>query len=132
MHELVNNCADVFTKPGKPVAFDIKHKIELLYPEKPIPHHRQQRIREIELKKVQKYLKEQIEIGWIYLSTSQYSHSILFVYKKTSKLRVYMDCRSLNSNTRIDRYPIAGLDNTLYRLGYAKIFTKIDLACGYR
>ena len=42
MHELLNKYADVFTKPGKPVAREIKHKIELLDPAKPIPHHRLQ------------------------------------------------------------------------------------------
>ena len=39
MHELVNKYANVFTKPDKPVARDIKHKIMLLDPEKSIPHH---------------------------------------------------------------------------------------------
>ena len=33
MRELVYKYADVYTKPGKPVAYDIKHKIELLGPE---------------------------------------------------------------------------------------------------
>ena len=47
MHELLNKYADIFTKPGKPVAQDIKHKIELLDPAKPIPHHRMQIMSEI-------------------------------------------------------------------------------------
>ena len=42
MHELVYKYADVLTKQGKPVVRDTKHKIELLDPEKPIPHHRLQ------------------------------------------------------------------------------------------
>ena len=40
MRELVNKYADVFTKPRKPVARDIKHKIELLNPANPILHHK--------------------------------------------------------------------------------------------
>ena len=43
MHELVNNYANVFTKPSKPVAQDIKHKIELLDPAKSIPHYKLQK-----------------------------------------------------------------------------------------
>ena len=48
MHELVNKYADVFVKPCKSFAQDIKHKIELLDPTKPIPRHRLQRISERE------------------------------------------------------------------------------------
>ena len=56
MHELLNKFADVFTKPDKPVAWNIKHKIELLDPTKPIPHRRLPIMSERELKKVQKHL----------------------------------------------------------------------------
>ena len=56
MCELVNKYADVFTKPGKPVSGDIKHKIRLLDPAKPISCYGLQRISERELQKMQKYL----------------------------------------------------------------------------
>ena len=131
LSELLNKYADVFTKPGKPVARDIKHKIELLDPAKPIPYHRLQRMSEIELKEVQKHLQEYLEKGWIQPSISQYNHPILFICKKTGELRVCIDYRSLNSNTIIDSYPIPRIDDTLDRLGYAKKFSKIDLASGY-
>ena len=48
MHELLNKYADILIKPGKLVAQDIKHKIELLDHSKPIPHHKLQRISEKE------------------------------------------------------------------------------------
>ena len=57
MHKLVNKYANVFTKPDKSIARDIKHKIELLDTEKPIPHYRLQRMSEREFQEVQKYLK---------------------------------------------------------------------------
>ena len=63
MCELVNKYADVFTKPGKPIAQDIKHKIELLDPAKPIPYHRLQRISEREFQDVQKHLQVYLEKG---------------------------------------------------------------------
>ena len=56
MLELLNKYAGVFNLPGKPVAPDIKHKIELLDPATPIPHHRLQIISERKLQKVQKNL----------------------------------------------------------------------------
>ena len=49
MYGLVNKYADVFTKPGKPVACDIKYKIEWLDPAKPILHNRLQIMSEIKL-----------------------------------------------------------------------------------
>ena len=49
MYKLVNKYADVFTKPGKAIAQDIKHKIELVDPAKPIPQHRLQRMSERKL-----------------------------------------------------------------------------------
>ena len=57
MHELVNKYADVFTKPGKPVIQDIKHKTKLLDPANPIFLHRLQKMNKIEFKKVRKHLK---------------------------------------------------------------------------
>ena len=58
LYELVNLYGDVFKKPGKLVAWDIKYKIELLDPEKTIPHHTMQRISERKLQKVQNNLKD--------------------------------------------------------------------------
>ena len=49
MHELVNKYTDVLTNLGKPIAQDIKHKIELLDPEKPMPNHSLQIISKREL-----------------------------------------------------------------------------------
>ena len=63
MCELLNNYTDVFTKHGKPIASDIKHKIKLLDPAKLIPHHSLKKISEKELQEVQKYLQEYLEKG---------------------------------------------------------------------
>ena len=63
MHELVNKYDGVFTKLCKPVARDIKYKIELLDPEKPITHQKLKRMSENKIKKIQKYLQEYLEKG---------------------------------------------------------------------
>ena len=83
MHDLVKKYADVLAKPGKPVEWDIKHKIKLLDPAKPIAHHRLQRMSEREFQKVQEHLQEYLEKGWIQPSTSQYNHPILYTCKET-------------------------------------------------
>ena len=71
MCELVNKYANIFTTLRKPLAREIKHKIELLDSVKPIPHHRLQRISEIKLHKVQKHLQEYLEKALTQPSTSQ-------------------------------------------------------------
>ena len=86
---------------------------------------------QLELEEVKKHLDEYLSKGWIQPSTSQYNHPILFIRKKTGELRVCIDYRDLNNNTIIDRYPLPRIDDTLDRLGKAKIFSKIDLASGY-
>ena len=54
MRELVTKFAGVFIKPGNPVIWNIKHKIEFLDPSKPIPHHKTKRISELKLNENQK------------------------------------------------------------------------------
>ena len=44
--------------------------------------------------------------GWIRPSVSPYGAPILFVHKKTGKLRMCVDFRALNSMTRLDVFPI--------------------------
>ena len=80
---------------------------------------------------MKKHLKYYLEKGWIQPSTSQYNDPISFICKKTKKLRVYIYYKSLNSNMIIDRYPTHYIHDTLDRLRYAKIFSKIDLASFY-
>ena len=47
------------------------------------------------------------------------------------ELRVFIDYKSLNSNTIINSYPMPCIDYTLDRLWYAEAFSKADLASGY-
>ena len=63
MHALVNKYSDALTKLGKPITQDIKHKVELLDPAKPIPHHKLQRVSERELQEITNHLQEYIEKG---------------------------------------------------------------------
>ena len=68
MHELVYKYADIFAKPGKPVAQDIKPKIELLDPAKPKPYQKLQIMSE----KISKSIKEPERIPRERLDTDQY------------------------------------------------------------
>ena len=80
---------------------------------------------------VRKQLDELLAKGWVRPSCSPYGHPILFARKKDGSLRMCVDYRSLNVNTRPDRYPIPRIDELLDRLGGSRFFSKIDLRAGY-
>ncbi len=58
-------------------------------------------------------LDEYIGKGWIRPSSSPYGHPILFIRKKTGKLRMCIDFRSLNQYMRLDAYQTPRIDTLL-------------------
>ena len=66
--------------------------------------------------------------GWISPSTSPYGHPVLFARKKCGALRLCVDYRSLNANTRVDHYPIPHIDELLDRLSGCSVFSSSVLA----
>ena len=76
-------------------------------------------------------LDDMLSKGWIRESTSNYAHPILFVKKKMGDLRMCIDYRWLNSNTKIDRFLLPQIDNIMDSLAGAKVFSTIDLRNAY-
>ena len=72
-----------------------------------------------------------LEKGWIYSSMSPYGALLLFVCKKTGKLRMCIDYRALNHQTKLDVFPIPRIADLLDRLGRAHYFLLVDLATAY-
>ena len=62
---LLNEFTDVFMEPIQPHSRPIKHRIELLDPTKPIPNHKQYRLRQKELDKPKKQIDELLSKGWV-------------------------------------------------------------------
>jgi hypothetical protein len=56
---------------------------------------------------------------------------VLPVKKKDGKLRLCVDFRELNKLIVNKKYPLPQIDDLLYQLGEAKVFSKIDLWLGY-
>ena len=76
-------------------------------------------------------LDDMLSKGWIHESLSNYAHPILFVKKKTGDLRMCIDYRRLNSNTKLDRFPLPQIDDIMDSLAGAKVFLTIDLRNTY-
>ena len=72
-----------------------------------------------------------LEKGWIRPSVLPYGVLILFVCKKMGKLRMCVDFRSLNHQTRLDMFPILRIHNLLDKLGKARVFSAIDLLSAF-
>ena len=56
---------------------------------------------------------------------------ILFILKKDSRLRLYIDYRGLNKVIIKNRYPLPLIDETLDRLSSTSVFTELDLKDAY-
>jgi hypothetical protein len=68
-----------------------------------------------------------LQKGFIKHSSAPFASPILFVKKPSGGLRFYINYQRLNNITKKDRYPLPLLDETLARIGKAKVFTKLDI-----
>ena len=72
-----------------------------------------------------------LALGMIQPSLSPWASGIVMVKKKNGELRFCCDFRPLNAVTIKDAYPLPRIDESLSRLGKAKIYTSIDLAWAF-
>ena len=78
-----------------------------------------------------KFLKENLEKGYIRPSQSPMASPFFFVDKKDGKLRPCQDYRYLNDWTIKNAYPLPLISEILDKLRGAKYFTKFDVRWGY-
>jgi hypothetical protein len=84
-----------------------------------------------ESEELKKWLKENLEKGFIRPSKSPCSSPVLFVPKKGGEMRMCIDYRRLNDITVKDRTPLPLISETLDRLKGAKVYKKMDLRGAY-
>ena len=85
----------------------------------------------VEQGKLDEYIKENLEKGYIRPSKSQYSSPFFFVGKKDGKSRPVVDYRKLNAFTVPDRYPLPLIQELVDKVRDARLFTKMDVRAGY-
>ena len=86
----------------------------------------------IETEKMNRFIDEHLEKGYIRPSKSEQVSPFFFVSKKDSKeLRPVQDYRKLNEGTKKNRYPLPLITDLLDKLKGKNIFTKLDVRWGY-
>ena len=92
-------------------------------PPRHIPAHYREEVEQ----QIQEMLAQEI----IEESCSPWMAPAVFVRKKPGEIRLCVDCRKLNKKTTKDAYPIPLPDEVQDQLEGAKVFTTLDLQCGY-
>ncbi len=85
----------------------------------------------IEDEVVQKFLRDELEKGYIHESKSPYASSFFFIRKKDGKLRPVQDYRKINALTIRNQYPLPLIADLIRDLSNAHIYTKLDVRWGY-
>jgi RNase H-like domain found in reverse transcriptase/Reverse transcriptase (RNA-dependent DNA polymerase) len=78
-----------------------------------------------------KFLKENLDKGYIKLSQSPMASPFFFVKKKDGKLRPCQDYRYLNDWTVKNAYPLPLISEIMDKIKGTKFFTKFDVRWGY-
>jgi hypothetical protein len=78
-----------------------------------------------------KFLKENLDKGYIKPSQSPMASPFFFVKKKDGKLRPCQDYRYLNNWTVKNAYPLPLISEIMDKIKGAKFFTKFDVRWGY-
>lgn len=124
---LINEYSDLFkTIPGSTTL--AQHYIPTTGPPTRVPPRR---IPAHYVQEVEQQIEEMLTQGIIEESSSPWMAPAVFVRKKTGELRLCVDYRELNKKTTKDAYPLPLPDEVQDRLAGAKIFSTLDLQCGY-
>jgi hypothetical protein len=84
-----------------------------------------------ELAELREHIKEMLENGFIYPSSSPWGAPMIFVPKKDGTQRLCVDYRALNEVTIKNKYPLPWIDDLFDQLHGACVFSKFNLRSGY-
>jgi len=126
---LIHEFTDVFPN-DLPLVRGTEHHNDLL-PKAVLPNKLAYRCNPTETKDLQRQFEELINPSYIRESISPCSVPALLVPKKDDTMRMCVHSHTVNNITNKYRYPIPRLDDMLDELHGAKVFSRIDLRCGY-
>ena len=107
-----------------------KHPVEL--EPSAVPHREEaRRMSPEKAERANQEVRNLLALGMIQPSLSPWASGIVMVNKKNGELRFCCDFRPLNEVTVKDAYPLPRIDESLARLGKAKIYTSLDLAWAF-
>ena len=132
IHRIIHKHSKVFgpIPPGVPPHRGVANIIDLEEGEKPVitmPYRHPNKYKD----KIEKAIKEMLDMGHIRPSSSPFASSMVLVKKKDGTMRMCIDFRALNKKTIKNKYPILRIDELLDELHGVVYFTKIDLHSGY-
>jgi hypothetical protein len=125
---VVNEFLDVFLEEllGMPLDRDIEFVIELKPSTAPI-YKTPFRMTTLELAELKEHIKELLETGFIYPSSSLWGAPMFFVLKKDGTQWLCVNYHALNEVTIKNKYPLPRIDDLFDQLHGAFVFSKIDL-----
>jgi hypothetical protein len=85
----------------------------------------------VEQGKLEEYIQENLEKGYICPSKLQYSSLFFFIGKKDGKSQPVIDYRKLNSFTVPDHYPLPLIQELVDKVWNTRLFSKMDVQAGY-
>lgn len=92
---------------------------------------RSRRLPPADLEALRQHLSQLKDAGIITESRSPYASPIVVVRKKTGKIRMCVDFRTLNQRTVPDQYTVPRIEDALACLNGSKWFSVLDLRSGY-
>jgi hypothetical protein len=125
---VINEFPDVLPEdlPGMPPDRDSKFVIELKPGTAPI-YKTPFRMTTLELAELKEHIKELLEKGFIYPTSSPWGAPIIFVLKKDGTQRLCVDYHALNEVIIKNKYPLPRIDDLFDQLCGACVFSKIYL-----
>ena len=80
---------------------------------------------------LKEFIEENLNMGFIWPTSSPYSALVLFVKKKDGSLHLCIDFCRLNHISKKDRYPLLLISDLLDSSHKARVYSKIDLRHAY-
>jgi predicted aspartyl protease len=129
--ELINKYDHVFSKHPADLGRYDKEKFEInTNNAKPI-RQRPYRVPQASEEHIDNMVDEMLNSGLITKSNSPWASPIVLVKKKDGTDRFCVDFRKLNSVTIGDSYPLPLVEDMIYKVKNASIYSGVDLASGY-